>query len=255
MESVTSPCPYLEGRTSRLEVLSETISEGRYGDLLEDGWRRSGNLCYRSACEGCALCIPIRRPTAASASIGTERRSGRLRRLNADLEIALQATCLDEERFSLYRKYMTSRHGQIEDLAESYLSLIVSPLSRFVDYRLASGKLVALGFVDIADRALSSAYFAFDPEVSRRSLGSYSVYVETAIAKSLGKDYYYLGYWVPGSPKMKYKADFPPFELLLPCDKESSGSAIYRAPGKPRRWQGFGSPREATSALDHGAYR
>jgi leucyl-tRNA---protein transferase len=273
MESYTGPCPYLEGRTSRLEMLSVALDEKRYGVLLKDGWRRSGILCYRNACEGCALCIPLRRPASPAAlasagaeaqspapaeapvSAGTARRNRRLARLNQDIEVTLRETCLDEERFSLYRKYMSLRHGQAEDLAETYLALIASPLSRFVDYRLGSGRLVALGFVDVADKALSSAYFAFDPEVSKRSLGSFSVFVETSLARALGKDYYYLGYWVPGSRKMKYKADFPPFEILLPADGGPAVSASRGEPCNLRRWEVFCSSEAAESALDLRACR
>jgi arginine-tRNA-protein transferase len=63
------------------------------------------------------------------------------------------------------------------------------------------------------------------------------VYAETGLAGSLGKEYYYLGFWVPGSPKMRYKADFHPFELLL------DGASGYRY------WVPFGSRTEAEAAL------
>ena len=251
MESFTGPCAYLPGRMSRLEILSGPLSEKSYGELLEAGWRRSGNLCYRNVCDGCKACMALRRSVTAPVS----RRGRHLGRLNADVRITLIETCLDEERFSLYREYMKRRHGQTEDIVDSYLALIVSPLARFVDYRLATGRLVALGFVDVADRSLSSAYFAFDSEASRRSLGSFSVFAETALALSLGKTSYYLGYWVPGSPKMEYKADFPPFELLLPVDGKplagDSGDGLD--PG--RGWKAFASRAEAETAFRQGADR
>jgi arginine-tRNA-protein transferase len=233
MECFTRPCPYLEGRTSRLEVLSGEQSEGFYESLLAEGWRRSGTLFYRNVCEDCSQCIPLRRLSSASCP----PRGKRLFRANADLEVSLNGTCFDMERFSLYSNYMTLRHGESGDLAESYSALIASPLSRFVDYRLPTGRLIALGFVDLATRSLSSAYFAFGAEESRRSLGSFSVYAETDLAGSLGKEYYYLGFWVPGSPKMRYKADFHPFELLL------DGASGHRF------WVSFGSRTEAEAAL------
>ncbi|MCX7026988.1 MAG: arginyltransferase [Spirochaetes bacterium] len=236
MEYISEPCPYLGERNSRIEVLAGQQSEVLYECLLEEGWRRSGPVFYRNNCEGCSSCIPLRRPVSSPSS----RRGRKLLKNNSDLKIVLTEPSIDEEHYSLYRKYMESRHGQTEEVAESLLALAASPLARFVEYRLGTGQLIALGFVDEAACSLSSAYFAFDPQESRRSLGSYSVFAETELAKSLGKSYYYLGFWVHGSPKMEYKADFPPFELLM---TEGGGR---------RGWFPFASRSEALEVLHDG---
>jgi arginine-tRNA-protein transferase len=40
------------------------------------------------------------------------------------------------------------------------------------------------------------------------SLGTYVILDHVAIAREAGLPYVYLGYWVPGSRKMGYKAGF-----------------------------------------------
>jgi len=55
-------------------------------------------------------------------------------------------------------------------------------------------------------------YSFFDPSLSHLSLGTYLILDHIEMAKAAGLPYVYLGYWVPGSPKMDYKARFGPLE-------------------------------------------
>jgi len=77
------------------------------------------------------------------------------------------------------------------------------------------GKLVGVSWLDYLPNSLSSVYFAFEPEEAKRSLGTFSVLKEIEIARMSGREFYYLGFYVPGSPKMSYKGRFKPHELLL----------------------------------------
>ena len=52
-----------------------------------------------------------------------------------------------------------------------------------------------------------------------------------AIAKELGLPYVYLGYWVPGSPKMDYKSKF-------------SGLEVYTG----KAWKDFGTAEDYEAA-------
>ena len=46
-------------------------------------------------------------------------------------------------------------------------------------------------------------------------MGVFAILKQIEYVKSLGLDYVYLGYWVPHSNKMNYKAQYTPLELLL----------------------------------------
>jgi arginine-tRNA-protein transferase len=57
-------------------------------------------------------------------------------------------------------------------------------------------------------------YSFFDPALDRQSLGTYIILDHVSIAAESELPYVYLGYWVPGSAKMDYKARFQPLEIF-----------------------------------------
>ncbi|PKL06044.1 MAG: arginyltransferase [Spirochaetae bacterium HGW-Spirochaetae-9] len=210
---VSEPCPYLPGKTATAEVLQTSKGLDHYEELIPQGWRRSGSILYRYRCEGCFRCIPIRIP---ASQIDGGKRLSRLLNLNSDLSLNLLPSRFNLEHFRLYEKYIRARHPETEFSDEvGYRDMIDSPLTAITEYRDTGGKLCGAGIVDVLPMGLSSVYFIFDPDEGRRSLGYYSVYLESALALSMGKTYYYMGFWVPGAPKMDYKADFQPFHLAV----------------------------------------
>ena len=80
---------------------------------------------------------------------------------------------------------------------------------------LAQSELVAAALVDVLSDGLSLVYSFFDTSEPRRSLGIYTILDHIQQARAAGFPYVYLGYWIPGSDKMAYKAEFQPLELLL----------------------------------------
>ena len=73
--------------------------------------------------------------------------------------------------------------------------------------------MVAL--VDRLMDGLSAVYTFYEPELSRRGLGSFGVLTQIRLAREMGLPYLYLGYWIPESGKMAYKRVFQPLEALV----------------------------------------
>uniref|UniRef100_A0A8C4Q7W5 Arginyl-tRNA--protein transferase 1 n=1 Tax=Eptatretus burgeri TaxID=7764 RepID=A0A8C4Q7W5_EPTBU len=83
------------------------------------------------------------------------------------------------------------------------------------------GKLLAVGVLDILPRCLSSVYLYYDPDYGNLSLGVYSALREIALTKRMHHEapdirHFYIGYYIHSCPKMRYKAQYRPSDLLCP---------------------------------------
>ena len=56
----------------------------------------------------------------------------------------------------------------------------------------------------------------FDPDHARRSLGTLAILAGLDWAREREIQYYYLGFYIPGHPKMDYKRHFMPAEIRDP---------------------------------------
>ena len=220
-----SPCPYLPDRFERKVFAHLPLSDGAAINdaLTQVGFRRSQNIAYRPACEGCDACVSARIPTHEYPYSRYERRVlDRNRDLVRDL-VEAEATM---EQFELLRRYLTARHaeGGMADMTwADYVAMVedTSARTHLIEYRMPSndrgpGDLVAGVLVDVLSDGLSLVYSFYAPDMARRSLGSFIILDHVAQAVQAGLPYVYLGYWVQGSPKMAYKARFNPIEVLRP---------------------------------------
>jgi arginyl-tRNA--protein-N-Asp/Glu arginylyltransferase len=220
-----SPCPYLPGREERKVFAHLPLSDGPGVNdaLTQVGFRRSQNIAYRPACEACDACISARIPAADYPFSRSQRR---VLKDNDDLSRHLVEAEATMEQFDLLRRYLMARHAQggMADMTwPDYVAMVEDTAVRthLIEYRLPSGDrgpgdLVACVLVDILGDGLSLVYSFYDPLMAKRSLGSFVILDHVVQARLAELAYVYLGYWVPGSPKMDYKANYRPIEVLRP---------------------------------------
>jgi arginine-tRNA-protein transferase len=209
------PCPYLDLRTARFAYATSLPGQGGFGRLLNAGFRRSGLFVYRTACDACHECTPLRIPVP---DFRTNRSQRRTLARNDDLEVSVGPARFDSERADLYARYLEGRHdGQMSsDPAELEDGLYKSPVETVELTARLDGELVTVGIIVVEPEVLSLVYSAWDPELDHRSLGTAFVLWSIALAQRLGYPWVHLGYWVKGSRHMAYKANYRPHELLLP---------------------------------------
>ncbi len=223
---MTAPqsCPYLEGRVERklFTALQGEDAQKLNDTLSKQGFRRSQNVLYRPSCTECAACLSAR---IRVADFHLKRSHKRVLRQNTIVTHNARAPWATEEQFALFRTYLDARHtngGMVDmDIFEFAAMIEETPVStRVLEYRDASGlagenNLIAVCLTDILEDGFSLVYSFFAPELRARSLGTYMILDHVARAQDAGLPYVYLGYWVPGSPKMDYKANFPALEVYV----------------------------------------
>ncbi len=211
------PCSYLSGRDT-VNLFTDPdapMDTAIYSRLADFGFRRSGSHIYRPRCPQCQACLPVRIPVNAFQPNRAQRRT---LKANQDVQATPRSAAFNEEHFTLYRRYMASRHpgGSMDDPdPKRYLEFLSSPWSEtlFVEFRL-QGRLMAVSVLDVLAQGLSAVYTFFEPELSERSPGRHSVLWAIGEAQRRGLNYLYLGYWIAASPKMHYKQEYRPLELL-----------------------------------------
>ena len=237
------PCPYLEGRMERkLFCALQGDQAERLNDALsKQGFRRSQNVLYRPSCADCAACLSAR---IRVDDFEPSKSQKRVMRRNRNIHRRATSPWATDDQYDLFRKYLDRRHsdGGMADMDVFEFAAMVeeTPVrSRLIEYRSPDNEdgegseLHAVCLTDVLDDGLSMVYSFFDPDHEKASLGTYIILDHVSIAKEMGLPYVYLGYWVPGSDKMGYKARF-------------SGLEVYH----DRGWHKLRDP-EAYSAQKH----
>ena len=212
------PCPYLTGRMERklfTSLQGENAQQLNDG-LSQQGFRRSQNVLYRPSCADCAACLSAR---IIATDFKPSKSQKRVLKKNTHLERRVTSPWATEEHYDLFRRYLDSRHadGGMADMDVFEFAAMIeeTPIrSRVIEYIDTTTKtLVAVCLTDVLQDGLSMVYSFFDPEYESSSLGTFIILDHVEIARSGDLPYVYLGYWVPGSPKMDYKAKFSALQI------------------------------------------
>lgn len=208
--------------------------------LSKQGFRRSQNVLYRPSCAECSACLSARIRVKDFKPTRTQRRT--LRR-NAHLMRDASSPWATEDQYELFRRYLDVRHadgGMADmDIFEFAAMIEETPIrTRVIEYTapavegVSRAELKAVCLTDVLDDGLSMVYSFYDPDLADSSLGTWIILDHIRIAQETGLPYVYLGYWVAGSPKMGYKANFSALEVF-----------------RGGRWRDLGDPAEYSSDL------
>ncbi|XP_047618669.1 arginyl-tRNA--protein transferase 1 isoform X7 [Phacochoerus africanus] len=142
-----------------------------------------------------------------------------------------------QESYQVYKRYQMVIHKDPPDkptvsqftrfLCSSPLEAETSPngpdcgYGSFHQQYWLDGKIIAVGVIDVLPHCVSSVYLYYDPDYSFLSLGVYSALREIAFTRHLHEktsqlSYYYMGFYIHSCPKMKYKGQYRPSDLLCP---------------------------------------
>ncbi|XP_041065359.1 arginyl-tRNA--protein transferase 1 isoform X2 [Carcharodon carcharias] len=137
--------------------------------------------------------------------------------LYSKYQMAVHQDSPDECSESEYTRFLCQSPLQAENPPDGP----VSGYGSFHQQYWLDGKIIAVGVIDILPRCISSVYLYYDPDFAFLSLGVYSALREVAFTTQLQKTvpsvcYYYMGFYIHSCPKMKYKGQYHPSDLLCP---------------------------------------
>ncbi|MCA0870323.1 arginyltransferase [Seohaeicola saemankumensis] len=212
------PCPYLDGRMERklFTALQGEGAEQLNNSLSQQGFRRSQNVLYRPSCADCSACLSARINISNFKPSKTQKR---VLRRNAAMNRRATSPWATEDQYALFRSYLDARHadGGMADMDVFEFAAMVeeTPIrSRVIEYT-DDEALIAVSLTDVLDDGLSMVYSFYAPDRPQASLGTWMILDHIEIARQAGLPYVYLGYWVPGSAKMGYKARFSGLEVYV----------------------------------------
>lgn len=217
-------CSYLSKHQARSQVATPThlIHADVYDELVANGFRRSGLYTYRPYCDGCKACIACR---VDIERFKPKRYQQRAFKKHQDLEVKIGHLEFFQEHYDLYMSYQHDRHlhgGMDEDDQDQYKQFLLQSKvnSRLIEFRDGPtgeepGKLRIVSIIDVVQSGLSSVYTFFDTSHQSASYGTFTIMWQIAQTKKLGLAYLYLGYYIEQSPKMSYKAQFEPLQVLI----------------------------------------
>jgi arginine-tRNA-protein transferase len=217
MVVIEGSCSYFpdERPSTTAFSLPRHLNADAYQRAMDLGMRRSGRAVYRPLCAECRKCQPVRVRVDRFLPSRSQKRARN--KCRGRFTQTLGKPTLDDERLELYARYQEGQHGDEGQSAdpESYFRFLVETVTETVEiaWRDEAGRLKAVGVLDVTSDALSSVYFYWDPDLRDLSMGVASALEEIALCHSWGKRFYYLGYLVPGSRTMSYKANFAGTEV------------------------------------------
>lgn len=137
-----------------------------------------------------------------------DRAHVKLVKRNAGFTTSIQLATITEEKEVLFSRYRQSLEFTVSESLRHLLlgNDTVESIYHTYEVTVRDGdKLIACGFFDLGVNSSEGIVSFYDPEYKKYSLGKYLIYQKIQHGQSLGHEYFYPGYFVPGNPFFDYK--------------------------------------------------
>lgn len=194
---------------------AEKVTRDEMDLLLADGWRNFGTEFFR---HNLALYEnEIRRVLALRIRLADHALSKSQRRTiqkNQDLAVIMRPISITAEAEQLFIKHRTRFNESVPDSLYTFLSFWPESVPcEAKECAVYDGDtLIAVSYFNFGNVSSSGIYAMFDPEISGRRLGIFTMLKEIEYSANAGLTYYYPGYAYEGRSFYDYKKRFAALE-------------------------------------------
>lgn len=195
--------------------MAQHVAAAQMDELWAAGWRHQGTLFFRYSHWPTAgyehQIMPVRIDLAKFTPSKSQRR---VIRKNEDLEWQIAPVEYCEAMHDIFTRHSRRFDENVPQSLYDFLGYSPStvPCQCLMVKALLHGRLVAVSFMDLGDKDVSSSYAIFDPNFGKRGLGTLTLLREIEHARSLGKRYLYHGYATRTPSHYDYKKTFNALE-------------------------------------------
>jgi arginine-tRNA-protein transferase len=197
------------------EFFCQRVTPQELDDRLDQAWRHFGTRFFRynlAITEAeLRFVIPLR---IRLADLSFSKSQRRILNNNLDLQTRIGPAEVSPAIEELFDRHKTRFSDPAPDSIREVLGdePAIAPADGHQVSVALGDRIVAASYFDVGARSVSSVYAVFDPELSRRSLGNFTLLKEIEFAIETGKEFFHLGYTYAGRSFYDYKKRFRALE-------------------------------------------
>jgi leucyl-tRNA---protein transferase len=199
------------------EFFADSITREQVDLLLADAWRHFGTYFFRYSLgiyeEEIRRVEPLR---IRLRDFYLSKSQRRVLKRNEDLRTEIRPIEITPESEALFHRHKERFKSGIPISIYDFLSeepaTVPSDGSEIAVY--LEGRLVAVSYFDEGLRSTSGIYACFDPDLSHRRLGVYTMLKEIEYSIETARNYYYPGFAYEGESFYDYKKRFAALETF-----------------------------------------
>jgi leucyl-tRNA---protein transferase len=193
------------------EFYADRLLPEQMDSLWANGWRHFGEHFFRYnvglLIDDVRFVQPLR---IRLKDLTFSKSQRRVLRRNSDLDVAIGPIDIDPVTHELFHRHKTRFNHGVPESVFNFISRHpeAAPCEAKELRVTREGKLLAISYFDIGGNSTSGIYAMFEPTITHRGLGIFTLLKEIEYSIETGREFYYLGYAYQGPSFYDYKKRF-----------------------------------------------
>jgi arginyl-tRNA--protein-N-Asp/Glu arginylyltransferase len=193
------------------EFYADRLLPEQMDSLWANGWRHFGTHFFRYnvglLIDDVRFVLPLRIRLENFTFSKSQRR---VLRLNEGLDVTIRPITIDEQSKNLFDRHKTRFNHGVPESIYNFISTEpdVSPCEAKEIRVSQNDQLLAVSYFDVGSNSTSGIYAMFEPTITDRSLGIFTMLKEIEYSIETNREFYYQGYAYQGPSFYDYKKRF-----------------------------------------------